>query len=550
MQFFSIHPLWLTPILIAIAVITLFLTIVWLRAKSQIRKISNKYRALVESFSDLVFLLDENGCYIDIIASKETLLVNKADHLKGRTIFEVMPQNSAQEIHQVIKNTLQLGPQTIEYKLNVLKGERIFEGRTSVLKSDSHFNSSLVVWVSRDITEKVEFEKNQKKLKIQLMQAQKMEAIAITAGGVAHDLNNLLSSIVVYPDFIREKLPQDNFEIKRYLDRIKSAGEQSASIVKDLLVMSRKSNRESQILDINKLIKEFLNSSVVDMLKSNYKNIRLLYEPIQSETLRINGSDIHMTKVLMNLIINAFESISGSGVVRVTTYRDPKNHVVIKISDTGKGISESQREQIFDPFYSDKNSDKSGTGLGLAVVWGIVQDHHGNISVESLPGEGSTFLLAFPEAIEPYNNLQNPTFTQQKSNSQHTTPPASRILIADDFEDQREVMGEALERLGHKVSTACDGREALSKILNEKFDLVFLDMKMGDDWDGLETYENILKVSPNQNTVIVTGHSEDERIKKALALGVREVATKPMNFHQIQALVERSLASKAPCSLH
>ena len=540
MEFFENYSYWLTLVLGVISVVSLFLTIVWFRTKNRINKISKRYRALVESFSDLVFLLDEDGRYKDVIASEETLLVNKAENLKGRTIFEVMPEENAKGIHQIILDTLKFGPQVVEYKLDVLGGTRIFEGRTSVLKS----NTPLVVWVSRDITERVEFEQNQKKLEAQLVQAQKMEAVAVTAGGVAHDLNNLLSSIVVYPDIIKDHLPPGENEIvDEYLERIRNAGEQSAAIVKDLLVLSRKSNRESRVLDIDSLINEFMNSSVVDMLRNDYKGVNLSYEPLTRESLRINGSGIHITKILMNLVINAFEAIQSKGEVTIQCCKDSDGKVCLQVSDTGKGMSESECERIFDPFYSDKDSGKSGVGLGLAVVWGIVQDHEGVISVESQLGKGSTFILKFPEAAleDRKPEIHPDKATTGPNTSSRPSYPASKILIADDFEDQREVMEDVLERMGHQVTTASNGREAFHKIKESSFDLVFLDMKMGDDWDGLETYENIVQVSPEQRTVIITGHSEDERIKRALSLGVREVATKPLNFQQIQSLVERSL---------
>lgn len=533
------HTFWLAPTLVAITVISLFLTMVWFQAKKQIRMISKRYRALVECFSDLVFLLDENGRYMDVIANEETLLVNKAEFLKGRTIFDALPEANAREVHQIIKTTLKHGPQVIEYKMDVLGGARIFEGRTSVLKSDKKLHSPVVVWVSRDITEKVEIEKNQKKLEAQLMQAQKMEAVAVTAGGVAHDLNNLLSSIVVYPDFIRQMLPPENSEALEYLDRIQKAGEQSSAIVKDLLVLSRKSNRESLLLNLNSLVQDFLKSSVVDMLKSDRQKVNLVFEPSKSEELKIYGSGIHITKILMNLVINAFEAISDSGDVRIKTYKTSDGRIALEVSDTGKGMSESERGKIFDPFYSGK----SGVGLGLAVVWGIVQDHEGTITLDSTLNKGSTFLLTFPEAMsaKPLVTQSTDKKPSDLPSSKTAIPLPSRILVADDFEDQREVMGDVLERLGHQVETAASGREALDKIRQQPFDLVLLDMKMGDDWDGLETYENILKESPELKTVIVTGHSEDDRIKKALSLGVREVATKPLNFQQIQSLVERSL---------
>jgi CheY-like chemotaxis protein len=211
------------------------------------------------------------------------------------------------------------------------------------------------------------------------------------------------------------------------------------------------------------------------------------------------------------------------------------DYVTLTITDTGTGMTGKDRERIFEPFYTKKAMGRSGTGLGMAVVWGTVKDHHGYIKMQSVPGRGSSFTLYFP------------------STQQATTQEASRftiddyrgngetILVVDDVKDQREIASKILERLGYQVESVGSGEEAIEYLKQKAPDLLVLDMIMTPGIDGLETYKRILEMNPRQKAVIASGYSETERVKEALQIGARSYIKKPYHLEKIGVAVKEAL---------
>jgi len=240
-----------------------------------------------------------------------------------------------------------------------------------------------------------------------LMHAQKMEAIGTLAGGVAHDLNNILAGLVSYPDLLLMDLSEDS-PLRDPILTIKESGEKAATIVQDLLTMTRRGVAVKKVVNLNKIVFEYLKSPEYKNLKSFYRDaeVKTHFEPNPLNTL---GSSVHLYKTVMNLVSNSAEALSGRGKIIITTqnryidrpvrgYDDVQegDYVVLTVSDNGTGISPEDIERIFEPFYTKKVMGRSGTGLGMAVVWGTVKDHEGYIDVESVQGEGTTFTLYFP----------------------------------------------------------------------------------------------------------------------------------------------------------
>ena len=257
------------------------------------------------------------------------------------------------------------------------------------------------IW--RDISARKKAEKERNELKEELLHSQKMEAIGLMAGGVAHDLNNILSGIVTYPEVLLYNMPSNN-PMCEPLTILKESGERAAAIVADLLTVARGIAAPRKVCDLNKLILNHLNSPEHMHLKKINPNVSLETN-LSSELLLINCSEVHIRKTIMNLIVNAYEAVSANGKIIVSTSKkyleNPPNdlqkgdYMVLSVSDNGQGIAKEDLKRIFEPFYTKKFLGRSGTGLGLSIVWNSVRDHNGYIDIKT-DRSGTTFDLYFP----------------------------------------------------------------------------------------------------------------------------------------------------------
>ena len=411
---------------------------------------------------------------------------------------------------------------------------------------DEAVNVIAVIMNIRDITELKQAEKKKEKLKEQLRQAQKMEALGTLAGGVAHDLNNVLSGIVSYPDLLLMQIP-DNSPLKKLLLTIKESGNKAAAIVQDLLTMARRGVPVKEVVNLNDIIDEYQKSPEYENLKSFYPNIKIETR-LNEDLLNITGSPVHLYKTIMNLTSNAVESICETGKITISTenryidkpingydYVDEGDYIVFTISDTGSGISNKDIGKIFEPFYTKKKMGRSGTGLGMAVVWGAVKDHDGYIDVQSILGHGTTFTLFFP-ITRQVPAEKNIVFSIQNYMSK-----GELILVVDDVKQQREITSTILKELGYGVTTVSSGEEAVEYLSNNPVDLLVLDMIMNPGIDGLDTYRQILKLHPQQKAIITSGFSETGRTKEAQKLGAGQYIKKPYTFEKIGVAVRTEL---------
>lgn len=237
----------------------------------------------------------------------------------------------------------------------------------------------------------------------------------------------------------------------------------------------------------------------------------------------------------MNLISNAAEAMTDGGTVFISTqyqyiqrplkdYDDAREdeYITLTFSDTGVGISSEDMERIFEPFYTKKTMGRSGTGLGMAVVWETVKDHKGSIDVESTVGKGTTFTLNFP--------ITHKELTNDKSNIsvKDYMGRGEKILVVDDVEEQRKIISDMLSELGYSVTSAASGQEAVDFMKENSADLLILDMIMDPGIDGLDTYRRILQTHPYQKAIIASGFSATDRVKEAQRLGAGDYLKKPL----------------------
>jgi signal transduction histidine kinase/CheY-like chemotaxis protein len=399
--------------------------------------------------------------------------------------------------------------------------------------------------LKKEMDERKRAENQREKIQFQLKQAQKMEAIGTLAGGVAHDLNNILSGIISYPELMLLELPQ-NSKFQEPLQNVLASGRKAAAIVHDLLTLARRGVEVREIVNLKDVVDNYLNSPEFRAMISHHPDIEIITEYALG-WMGIVGSPVHLSKTVMNLITNAAEAMPSGGEIRVALEKkfmdgpvkgnpelEKGEYVILRVSDNGTGISDMDMEKIFDPFFSRKPMERSGTGLGMAVVWGTVKDHNGHIDVSSSVGKGTNVSIFLP-AIQRQDNAAKPAQPVEDYNGRET------ILVIDDMENQRKIAEAILSRRGYQMVCVESGEQAVEYLKNHSVDLIILDMIMKPGMDGLETYKKILEIHPRQKAIIVSGFSETERIREARRIGAGAYLKKPYLMEELAKAVRNEL---------
>jgi two-component system, cell cycle sensor histidine kinase and response regulator CckA len=398
----------------------------------------------------------------------------------------------------------------------------------------------------QEMAERGKAERQNRDLAASLKRAEKMEAIGILAGSVAHDLNNTLGSIIGYPELLLLDLPE-NSPMRESLMAIRESGQRAAAIVQDLLTMARRGVTVAQVLDLNKVVADLMRSPELVTLRARRPEVRIVTE-LSPGLLHVHGSAVHMTRAVLNLVLNGMEAIEGQGRVELSTtnqYIDAPSrryevmtegeYVALTVQDTGKGIAREDLDRIFEPFFTRKVMGRSGTGLGMAIVWGTVKDHNGFIDVRSEPGKGTTFTLFIPATRE---ELQA---EPAKLNTEDWLGHGESLLVVDDVPLQRDLCVAMLTKLGYVVAAVASGEEAVEFVRCRPVDLLILDMIMEPGIDGLETYKRIIAANPGQKAIIASGFSESQQVKAAQQLGAGAYIRKPYALDKLAAIVKGAL---------
>lgn len=394
--------------------------------------------------------------------------------------------------------------------------------------------------------QKLEAQEKQARLSKTLEAARRMQSMAVLAGGVAHDLNNMLGPLVGYPDMILRQLPESS-KGRKQLKIMARAVRQAASVIQDLLTLARRGRYEMGPLHLETIVNSYFESPAFDEAQRVHPRVDVICDLNLSDG-SILGSETHLTKLVMNLVNNAFEAMPAGGTLKIGTCRKhvgslltsysgfvPGEYLVLTVSDTGIGIDSSDIARIFEPYFSRKKLGRGGSGLGLSVVRGVIKDHNGFYDVVSNEGEGTEFLLYFPMASERE--------CADAGDPSELTPMEGRerLLVVDDEESQRVMAESLLESLGYCVTTVASGEAAIRKVSAGHFDLVIMDMILDDGLDGLDTYEAILKVCPQQKAIATSGYSATERVSRMQDLGAGEFVAKPYTLATISTAVRQEL---------
>jgi PAS domain S-box-containing protein len=397
----------------------------------------------------------------------------------------------------------------------------------------------------RDVSERVKVEEEKIFLQRKLAKANKLKALGLMAGSVAHDLNNILSGIVSYPELLLSQMKKsDRFYSE--IARIQEAGKRAAAVVADLVLLARGGATSFKVESINEIILSHLSSIEHRERLAKYPNV-LIQTNLQQDLWNTPCSHLHIHKILLNLIGNALEAVKGSGLIRISTgncqYSHPerlernagnRNYVKITICDNGPGIPPHDVDHIFDPFYSTKKKGKSGTGLGLSIVWNTVQQHNGWVEVKD-NNPGAIFEVYLPATTESINLRQSSLVAHPPRGN------GEKILLIDDLDEQNETISELLTNLGYSTCTVTSGEEGVSFLKVQAVDLVLLDMLMEPGMNGRQTYEKILQIRPGQKAIIISGYSETDEISKVRELGVSRFLEKPVTLPVLALAIRQEL---------
>ena len=516
------------------------------RTEELLRQSERKYRNLVETINEGLGIvdLDENILFVNSMASE--IFGYSREELIGMNLRQLTLESDIGKLERETEKRKTGQSSRYEHSIKKKDGQirRLFLSVSPFYGDNGDIIGATGVF--SDITDSIKASQEKKKLQEQLDRAQRMESLGVLAGGVAHDLNNILGPLVAYPEIILMKLPPGS-PAQRQIQMMGKAARDAAEVIQDLLTLARRGRYEMNTIDLNEVVEAYLASANLDELKTNNPRV-IIEEKLDPNIGKIKGSVPHLLKVIMNLVVNAYDAMPNGGRLTLETtqtyaeklaggYADitKGQYIIFRVKDNGIGIEDKYLKHIFEPYYSRKAMGSSGTGLGLSVVYGIIKDHKGYYDVSSRVGEGTDFALYFPVSDQ----------------EQHLAPlndsdysGCESVLVVDDVEEQRIIASELLLGLGYKVNTATNGHEAVEYLSDQSVDLVVLDMIMEKDFDGLDTYNKIIESYPGQKAIIVSGFSATDRVNKALNLGVGQYIKKPYTLQQLGKAVREELDRK------
>jgi PAS domain S-box-containing protein len=504
---------------------------------------TNRYKTLFESAGDAIFVMDFKGQIIDgNRVACEKLRITRHDMLNKTTMDIISPEH-APFWPERMDELRRLRHIIFETALQAEDGTIVpVEASCRAIEYD---NQPAVLTIARDITERIEAEKEKAKLRSQLRQAQKMEAIGTLAGGIAHDFNNILQSIFGYTEIAsihasQGKSPNDA------LDNILTASQRAKGLINQILSFSRQSEQEKQVVQINLIVKE-----VLKLIRASLPaTVEIKGRNLNNDAV-VEADPIQIHQVMMNLCSNAHHAMrEGGGVLEVNLSDieiDKEKaaqcggiqegpYIELMIKDTGHGIPREYMDRIFDPYFTSKEKGE-GTGLGLAVVHGIISSHGGAITVESEIGRGTTFHVLFPK-----KNQDNVADKPSVANAPTRQEGTERILFIDDEPALIDIGKQILSSLGYRVTPSTSSDEALTifKENPDDFDLVITDLTMPKMTGDLLAQE-IMRMRPAIPVILFTGYSDLISRERFNALGIRDCLMKPLTRKDLAESIRRVL---------
>jgi len=503
------------------------------RVEMALRESENRLRDLFDNAPDTYIILDPEGTIINFNRRGSQVLGYSFADVVNTSIFKLVADEDHDKVARALLRIRDFGevPRSIEVRLIAKDRNTVWVSKEfSLLTNEEHILQSVRV-ICRDITDR-------KKLQEALERARRLEAAGRIAGQIAHDFNNLLGPLAAYPKLIRDDLPPD-LPVVEMVDEMESAATKIAEINQQLLSLGRRGHYQTEPVDLNTVIESVLVAQKIQKKFNIEKNLA-------EDLFVIEGGSAQLTRAITNLVVNALEAMGKNGILKIATtniYLEnplpgyakvvPGEYGRLDISDNGCGIPPNILDKIFDPFFTTKRMDRMrGSGLGLSVVHGVVEDHKGYMTVDSEPGAGTTFSLFLPATRDLQVEVND--VLEEVSGGTET------ILIVDDDGVQRRVASQLLNRLGYRTHCVTSGEQAVDYVKNHPQHLVILDMVM-EGIDGTETLKQIMRFAPSQKAILLSGFAMSKRVEEAMELGAGAFLSKPVSYTQLARVVREEL---------
>ncbi len=511
------------------------------RAVKALKESEEKYRSILEDMNDGYFEADLWGNLTFFNPMLPKFLGYTREEMAGMNHRLYLDAENAEIVERNCPRLLRGDMPSVTVSHEVVKkdGTRAHVETLFSLLKNSDGKAIGFRGINRDITER-------KRLEAQLRQAQKMEAVGTLAGGIAHDFNNLLSGIIGHAALMKMD-PGVTKSQERRLKSIEELVQSAANLTSQLLGFARLGRYEVGTLDINELLKK-----TSTMFGRTRKEI-MIHRELSEELMLVEADRTQMEQVFMNLFVNAWQAMPGGGDLYIKTTRTvigdeekadtfmkPGNYVKVSVTDSGEGMDEATKSRIFEPFFTTKEMGR-GTGLGLAMVYGIVKGHNGYINVYSEKGHGTTFNIYLPASEK------QPVRVEETPRQEWLTGNET-ILVVDDEEHVVEVVEEALKAMDYKVLVARNGKEAVKVFKKEKgkIDLVILDMIMPGIGGG-ETFDRLKDLDPDIKVILSSGYSIGGTAKEIMERGCKAFIQKPFSVEELSRTVREVLNEKGLC---
>ena len=488
-------------------------------AEAILRASEQKFRSYIDNAPDGIFVLNRQADFIEVNAATCQMIGYSEVDLLDKNLLTLTPLESRREAIALFNRLFREGGAAGGLTVKTRQEVRRYWDFNGIKLADNRF-----IGFAKDITE-------EHKLEVRLRQAQKMESIGTLAGGIAHDFNNILSSILGYTELTLAMLPETDEQVRHYVSAVHKAGKRARDLVAQILTFSRQSEQIYAPVQVHLIVKEALK-----LLRSSLPSTIEIRQHI-SDAGRALADPTQIHQVMMNLCTNAFHAMQEKGGIMEVTLTSfqvdpveaaespdlmPGEYLRLTVADTGCGMNPGIVDRIFDPYYTTKEKDK-GTGLGLAVVHGIVKSHNGAVTVESEEGKGSVFNVYFPATGADEH--------QQAHTAERLPMGGEHILLVDDEKEIVDIDQQMLERLGYRVTPQVNSLEAL-QLFQERpdaFDMIITDLTM-PNLTGDRLAREILKVRPNIPVVLCTGFSEMMDADKARQMGIQKFLMKPVSM--------------------
>lgn len=485
------------------------------KAEKALKESEEKYRILFERSNDAMLVID-NNIFIDCNdATVRMLKYNSKTELlnthPSKLSPEIQPDGSSsfEKAEAMMAIAVSNGSHNFEWMHRRSDGENFWVDVSLTLIPFKDKNIIHTAW--RDISDKKKAEEDREKLQVQLIQSQKMESIGRLAGGISHDFNNLLQPILGMSDIMLYSMP-DSDPNKSRVEKIRKAALSSRDLINQLLVFTRMKPVEMIPVNLNELITEFM-----PILKRTIKENIKIDTIFEKDIYNILGDTSQIQQIIMNLSVNAQDAMPDGGMLKIETHNlniekqiknrfgdlDPGKYVQLKVSDSGHGMDKETADRVFEPFFTTKGIGK-GTGLGLATVFGIVKQYNGTIDVDSYPGNGTSFIIAFPTTTELVEKDSGEHLKRIIKSRNET------VLIVEDEQQVRELVIEILKPMGFNILSAENGQKAIDYIRtnSDSIGLLISDIIL-PDLNGKIIYDELSKVKPEIKSLFMSGYTAE-----------------------------------------